>query len=348
MAPGEKHRSAAAYPQPPLPPEEPARVEALKEYQILDSEPEQAYDDLTLLAAHICDTPIALVSLVDAERQWFKSRIGLEVPETPRDQAFCAHAIAAPGTMVVPDALRDDRFRRNPLVIDHPQIRFYAGAPLRVSKGHALGTLCVIDREPRELTEQQLRALEALSRQVVAQLELRRKVFQLEKSSVRDALTGVFNRRYFDSVLPQELARAKRYQDLTSLLLVDVDRFKRVNDEHGHQEGDRVLTLLSGTLTRSTRAADVVCRYGGEEFAIVLPHTGLSVAAQLAERIRSRVIKETDEAKPPLKAGAMTVTIGVATVPAEASDMATLVSIADRRLYLGKSAGRDRVVAQDS
>lgn len=181
MEPPDRHRPAKAYARPPLPPDEPARVEALRQYGILDTLPEQAFDDLTLLAAHVCHAPVALISLVDTERQWFKSRIGWDVSETPRDVAFCAHAIVAPGSLVVRDTLADERFAHNPLVLAEPYIRFYAGAPLRTADGHALGTLCVIDHVPREFTAEQRDALEALSRQVTAQLELRRCQAQLQR-----------------------------------------------------------------------------------------------------------------------------------------------------------------------
>ena len=314
---------------------------------MLDTEPEPAYDDLTLLASEICGTPIALVSLVDADRQWFKSRLGLTVPQTARDVAFCAHAIASAETLVVEDATQDERFAKNPLVLGDPSIRFYAGAPLVVPQGQTLGTLCVIDRVPRQLTERQRRALEALSRQVVAQLEVRRTVEELQSFAIRDPLTGLFNRRYFDSALPLELERSKRYEDPVSLLLVDADRFKDVNDRHGHQEGDRVLQIVSKILSASLRASDVVCRVGGEEFAMILPHTAIDVAAQLAERVREGIIEGTDRVTPPLAGGGVTVTIGVASCPKEAHDATQLIAVADRRLYAGKVLGRDRVVAFD-
>jgi GAF domain-containing protein len=166
--------------QAPTP--EAARVAALEKYAILDTEPEQAFDDLTLLASYVCTTPIALISLVDENRQWFKSKIGLSVSETPRQVAFCSVAIQQPDVMVVPDTLQDERFRDNPLVVSGPRIRFYAGAPLINEDGQALGTLCVIDQKPRDITPEQKEALLALSRLVLAQLEFRRNLALLKEA----------------------------------------------------------------------------------------------------------------------------------------------------------------------
>lgn len=159
-----------------------ARLADLRSYNILDTDPEKSFDDLTLLASYICQTPIALITLIDADRQWFKSRLGVSISETPREVAFCARAIEQPDLFIVPDATKDERFKANPFVVSEPKIRFYAGAPFRSSRGYALGTLCVVDCVPRELTNEQQNALRALSRQVQGQLELRRNLIELKSA----------------------------------------------------------------------------------------------------------------------------------------------------------------------
>ncbi len=352
-----------------LPENEAERLAELEAFDIVDTLPEQAYDDITFLASQICGTPIALMSLVDDERQWFKSKVGLDAPETPRDVAFCAHAILAPDELlVVPDATADDRFADNPLVTGDPTVRFYAGVPLTTAAGNALGTLCVIDRAPRDLTSEQETALRALGRQVMAQLELRLSVAALEiaadeerrhqqqlesyqrqleehlaviaEQSITDPLTGVRNRRAFLSRLDEEAARASRYGSTFSLVMLDVDHFKAYNDAYGHGAGDHALHQIAKTIAAHCRTSDMVARYGGEEFVVILPGTDLDGAVVLAERIRTGVEQTAWPERP------LTVSIGVSCSEGVDGDIDTgdLMAVADAALYRAKADGRNTVV----
>lgn len=166
----------------PIPANEQERLQALLDYQILDTPTESDFDDITQIASEICQTPISLVSLIDGSRQWFKAHHGLDATETPRDVSFCGHAIMQPEVFVVEDSAQDPRFADNPLFTGEPHVQFYAGAPLITSSGHAVGTLCVIDSKPRKLTASQIKTLQALSRQVVGQFELRKVIRDLNEN----------------------------------------------------------------------------------------------------------------------------------------------------------------------
>ncbi len=351
-----------------LPENEQERLHALDAYAILDTLPEQAYDDIVLLASQIVQTPIALISLIDEERQWFKAKIGLDTSETHRDLAFCAHAIHRPDEpLIVRDATEDSRFADNPLVLQEPNIRFYAGATLTTSDGYALGTLCVIDRVPREPSLEQINALSALSRQVISQLELRRLVDKLQhttkelethqdrlknyqkqleeaneelsQASSTDSLTGLMNRRAFDHFLDQEYDRAQRYGASMAILLIDVDQFKEYNDTHGHPAGDEALRAVATILAKEIRKSDVVCRYGGEEFAAVLVNADEDTAHILAERVRNAV-ESADWALRPI-----TVSVGLAALDQTDIERSRLVADADRALYAAKDSGRNCTVS---
>lgn len=163
----------------PLPENEAERLRVLQEFEILDTEAEKSFDNLTRLATYICKTPMAAITLVDSDRQWFKSKVAISESETSRDVSFCARAILQSGTFIIPDAMEDERFKENPFVTSEPHIRFYAGSPLTTSEGYKLGALCVMDRVPRELSDGQIAALRVLSRQVTTQLELRREIKEL-------------------------------------------------------------------------------------------------------------------------------------------------------------------------
>lgn len=354
-----------------LPPSEAERLRALHEYAVLDTLPERAYDDVVKLASFICGTPISLISLVDRDRQWFKAKVGLDAAQTPREQAFCAHAILQPDdVMVVPDAEQDARFVHNPLVTGDPHIRFYVGVPLVTPYGEALGTLCAIDRRPRQLSAGQLDMLRALARQVMAQLELQRGLHLLEQTvanqgrqverlehdqkmleaeratleahSITDALTGLLNRRAFDARLEQEFARAQREHAPAGLILLDADSFKDYNDRFGHPAGDAALRQLAVLLRESCRGYDFVARYGGEEFAVILPGTARQAALVIAERIRRTVQRAAWPHRP------LTVSEGVSMIGPAMQSAAEWLRAADRALYQAKAAGRNRVRWDDS
>jgi GAF domain-containing protein len=202
----------------PLQHSEKKRLQVLWQYDVLDSVPEEMFDDLTELAARICEAPIALISLVDEHRQWFKSKVGVTVKETSRDISFCSHAIEQEGLFIIPDATKDKRFSHNPLVTSDPKIRFYAGAPLITPDGHALGTLCVIDKVPRELRLEQQQALRVLARHVMTQLELRRHARELaDAHKAREATRDELDQANAEiAALKSELASLKGGRTLST------------------------------------------------------------------------------------------------------------------------------------
>ncbi len=352
--------------RPPMPADESARQCALDAYRILDTPREDAYDDLVAIAAAICDVPMALITLIDHDRQWFKAAQGVEGSESSREEAFCAHAILDPTqTLVVPDARRDPRFSGNPMVTGGLQIRFYAGAPLRAVDGQPLGTFCVLDDKPRELGPEQRSALEALSRQASRLMELHRVSRELHlqlderawyeeqllhyqqelehqnadlaEQSLTDPLTGLANRRAFSRTLEQAITQAHALGSPLSVAIVDIDHFKSINDLHGHAEGDRVLQSLGAMLLSTEAARGRVARLGGEEFVRLLPERVLADAARESEYLR--------EAVAAMPTGLpVTISIGVAALqPGE--DASSLLARADQALYQAKREGRDRVCA---
>lgn len=261
----------------PAPSDEISRIATLRLLNILDTQPEERFDRLTRLAKRLFDVKIAQVTLVDTDRQWFKSSAGCSDTETSRDVSFCAHAILTDGVFVVSDATEDERFVDNPLVTGDPGIRFYAGCPLRVGT-HNLGTLCVIDDKPRAFSHEEFQLLTDLGQ--MAEQELA--ALQL---ATTDHLTGVFNRRGFELLGRHTLSFCRRMQKPATLLYFDLDKFKWINDAHGHAAGDRALNVFAQGLIDVFRESDVIGRIGGDEFVVLLTGTGAEEVAEVLPRL---------------------------------------------------------------
>lgn len=319
------------------PANEAERLAALRSYDVLDSACEESFDTIARLAARLTESPTALVSLVDKDRQWFKARQGFEFQETHRDYAFCAHAILETSRpTVVNDATMDCRFADNPFVLGAPCIRFYAGFPLVNPEGFALGTLCVLDTKPREIAPDMLDALSALAQSVVTTLELRRAVHQMRDLALTDALTGLPNRPSFLNALDQALALQRRHGHSFGLLYLDLDNFKTVNDEHGHATGDLVLKVAAEAFHAAVRREDTAARVGGDEFAAVLTNCEGAVVEQAAERIRATVRDRMKTTGCPI-----TVSIGGVTFLVPPCSPGDALAAADAAMYAAKAAGRN-------
>lgn len=267
---------------PEKPKDEQARLETLRSLNILDTPPEERFDRLTRLARRLFGVPIALVSLVDEDRQWFKSAMGFPVKETPREISFCGHAILGDDILTVPDATLDERFRDNPLVTDEPKIRFYAGCPLTVASGSKLGTLCLIDQQPRTFNEDDrvlLRDLTRMVEQEIAAMQL----------ATIDKLTMLSNRRGFEALAQRALMLCKRLDKPGCLLFFDLKLFKQINNKYGHAEGDRALTQFGTLLVEIFRESDVIGRLGEDEFVVFLTNTAKSESSEASTRLNAAV-----------------------------------------------------------
>ena len=464
---------------------EATRLQAVQSTGLLDTPAEAEFDDLVRLASEICRTPISLFTLVDKKRQWFKAAVGTSISETPRDIAFCDHAIRHQGLFVVGDTLKDSRFNRNPLVVDDPRMPFYAGTPLAGENGALLGTLCVIDTIPRVLTESQRSALEVLAAQVRSRIELRaerrklkevleqknsalerlveserrfrtfmnhapfvsfmkdaqgRYIFyndcmaerfkitsqqwlgktdfdiwpketaqgmwdhdleakrsrkmlvhieetagpgdekscwktykfpwwneraevmlggfavdltqelarqkaleaanqELQRLATVDTLTGLSTRRVLDERLEFEFRYALRHKSALSVILMDLDDFKLINDRQGHAAGDEVLRHVGRCLKATMRATDLAARYGGEEFVVLLPGAGTTGAMLFARRLRKAM------RAPGGMIGAVTASLGVASMKPSTTEAKLLIQRADEAMYTAKRNGKNAVVA---
>lgn len=314
--------------------DEEARLAALRRLDVLDTAPEEQFDKIVGLVRAVLGVPIATVTLVDAHRQWFRAQHGLHVQETPGSTSFCTHTVAARAPLMIADATLDPRVADSPLVTGTPFIRAYLGVPLITPDGHAIGALCAIDTAPRSFTPAQIDVLTGFARLVVDELEMR-------QIATTDQLTGSLSRRGFVAAVEREIARCHRYGRPASLAILDVDRFKRVNDTYGHPAGDAVLRQMVTRCTSLLRPVDVVGRLGGEKFAILLPETGEHAARLTIERLRGSIAAGAFEIKV-ADALQITASFGLsALAPGDTAD--TWLERADRALYAAKRGGRDRV-----
>ena len=316
---------------PPRPINEPQRLDTLRALNVLDSAPEERFDRLTRLAKRLFGVPIALVSLVDADRQWFKSCIGLDATETSRDVSFCGHAILEDHILVVPDTLSDVRFHDNPLVTGAPNIRFYAGCPLTVLNGSKLGTLCLIDVNPREMSEDDLELLRDLARMAEQELS----AVQL---ATTDELTKMSNRRGFETLATHGLNMCQRLERPATMLFFDLNGFKAVNDTFGHTEGDRALVTFSEVLIHSMRQSDVVGRLGGDEFVVLLTSATAPETEIILSRMQEDLTKVNQEAK---RGYDIKFSVGIIEFDLEThKDVHGVLAAADSEMYKNKVRSR--------
>jgi len=264
---------------PDRPIDEKLRLQTLQSLHILNTHAEERFDRLTRMAKRIFGVPIALVSLVDANRQWFKSCIGLDASETPRDISFCGHAILGSEVFVIPDTAADPRFSDNPLVTGYPHIRFYAGCPLVAANGQKLGTLCVIDQNPRSFGQEDAEML----RDLAAMVEVELAAVQI---ATQDDLTHISNRRGFMALAQHSLHLCLRQGIPAALVFFDLDKFKLINDTFGHAEGDRALMDFARIMRSSFRESDLLGRLGGDEFVVLFINTTQASTQDIVEKFR--------------------------------------------------------------
>jgi diguanylate cyclase (GGDEF)-like protein len=258
------------------------RLAALKRYNILDTPQEESFDRITRLAKTVLGTRFVLLSLVDKDRVWFKSGYGFDAAEIPRSIAFCAHTIQQNAALIIRNAPECPSFRNNPMVVGAPHICFYIGVPLRTQDGHNIGTLCALDTQLRELSNDQVSALRDLARLAVDEMELR-------QIGTTDPLTGVLTRRGFEIEIDREMNRVARYQHDFSLIVVDIEQLKVDSDSYDQAERDLMLQIVGADILKSLRKIDFVGRLGASEFVLALPETGFKGAQVVAERMRLKM-----------------------------------------------------------
>jgi diguanylate cyclase (GGDEF)-like protein len=313
---------------------------------------EERFERITRSARRLLKVPVAAVTILSRDKQWFKSVNGWAVSELPIKQSLCTWTVHDDQVTIIPDTRKDPRFAQHPLVIDKPRFRFYVGCPLRDKTGAATATFCVFDIKPRSFSAedmQSLRDMSAMAQQELlsdqlssAQAELVSKLGVARREALFDPLTRVWNRRGATPFLRTTLAKAEEDNTHVSVCAIDLDKFKHINDSYGHQAGDKVLSKLAALLVSSVRPEDIVCRYGGDEFILILPGVDGKRATQIAERAR-RIISES-----PIRTrdGDIYITISIGCASRNAGEHISpedLIRRADSALLSCKASGRNRV-----
>jgi diguanylate cyclase (GGDEF)-like protein len=308
------------------------RLAALAGYDMMDTPAEASFDRITRITQTALDAPMASISLIDGHRQWLKSRQGGLARQAPRCHSFCSVAIRQSEPLVIEDATADERFKDNPLVTGAPFIRSYAGVQLQTPDGFNLGALCVIDTKPRRFDDAHIALLRDLAAMVM-------EAFEAQKLARTDSLTGALTRRAFREEAERALALARRYRHSLSAVAFDLDRLKAINDAHGRAVGDRVLVATVAACNARLRASDILGRVGGEEFAIILPHTNVAGALNAAEEMRGLIARQASDGI------AVTASFGIAALERTAAPLDELLRRAGAALHEAKNAGCNRCVA---
>lgn len=312
------------------------RLQALESLNILDSPAEQRFDRITRLAKRMFDVPIALITLLDERRQWFKSKVGLDTSETPRDQAFCNYTIEQDKSFMVNDTALDPRFSDNPLVTQHPFIRFYAGYPIRAPGGERLGALCIIDQKPRYMSERDSRLLRELALMVEEEIATNQLLCE-------DHLTGLLNRRGFEFRANHILQMCCAQDCEATLIYFDIDNFKQIKDAHGHQAGDNALLQFTSLLINTFRDSDLVGRIGNDEFVVLM----VSQNESDQDAIMNRLAMTVDNYNQGIQSDIyLNYSFGLITTKSLSDyDLQQLYTLADEAMYHNKLNGQSFNVA---
>ncbi len=313
--------------KPRIPANEEQRLAVLRELRLLDTAFEERFDRLTRIAARAFDVPIALVSLVDQDRQWFKAAEGLDVRETPRDISFCGHTILDNEVFVVSDTHADARFVDNPLVTGDPNIRFYAGCPLQVDAQNRIGTLCIIDSKPRKFSEADVKLLQDFT--VMVQQEL----WALQSATI-DELTSIPNRRGFKMLAEHNLKICARHAMPATLVFLDLDDFKSINDTYGHENGDHALILMAEHMRQRFRKSDICARLAGDEFVVLLTNTDCAMANEILPNFQQSLGDAVRESEWPFQ---LSFSFGATEYdPSRHGSLEALLGDCDREMYDAK------------